>query len=80
MSTRHFTEEEMNRLWASSYVLHVTPNKVHFSAEFKRQFWELLQTQKTPNEALIELGIDPDILGKTRIYGLKAMICKDVRD
>jgi len=80
MASKKFTEDEMSRLRANPYVLKVSPNIVHFSAEFKKRFWELLQTEKSSYEIVAELGVDPDILGVTRIDGLKSMICKDVRD
>ena len=80
MASRKFTEDEMSMLRANPYVLKVGPNVVNFSAEFKKKFWELLQVKKSSREIVIELGIDPDILGATRIDGLKGMICKDVRE
>ena len=79
MSNKKITEEEMNRLRASSYVLDVSPSIVHFSAEFKEKFWNLIQERKVPHEIVIELGIDPDILGESRINGLKTMIRNEVR-
>jgi hypothetical protein len=79
MTTRKLTEEQMNCIWASTYVVTVTPNKVHFTAEFKKRFWDLLQSKKPPREIVAELGIDPEILGMSRINGLKNMISRDVR-
>ena len=57
----------------------VTPKTVHFSAEFKRQFWEEYLTGKTPREIIIELGIDPDLLGETRVRGIKTMVSNEVK-
>lgn len=79
MASKIFTEEEMKHLRASSYVLDASPNIVHFSAEFKEKFWDLILIGKVPREIVIELGIDPDILGKIRISGLKGMIRNEVR-
>ena len=79
MATRKFTKEEMDQLRKSPYVLDVGPNIVHFSVEFKMRFWGMLQENKPAREIIIELGIDPDILGKTRIEGLKGLIRKDGR-
>ena len=79
MATKKFTEEEMNRLRASSYVLNVTQHCVHFSAEFKEKFWNLTQENRVPREIVIELGIDPEILGEYRLSGLKTMIRNEVR-
>jgi len=79
MTNKKFTEEEMNRLKASMYVLDVSQSIVHFSAEFKEKFWEGILSKKEPREIVEELGIDPDILGKNRLNGLKSMISGEVR-
>ena len=79
MANKVFTREEMNHLHASSYVLDVSPSIVHFSAEFKELFWHYLQEGKEPRDIVIELGIDPDILGVKRISGLKAMIRNEAK-
>ena len=79
MASKKFTEEEMNHLRASSYVLEVSPSIVHFSAEFKKEFWEAILAGKTPQNIVLNLGIDPDILGETRLNGLKGMIRNEVK-
>lgn len=79
MAIKKFTEEEMNHLRASPYVLDVSPSIVHFSAKFKELFWTAIHEGKEPRNIVIELGIDPDILGKHRVDGLKGMIRNEVR-
>jgi len=79
MASKKFTEEEMNHLRASPYVLEVSPSIVHFSAEFKKKFWEATLAGKTPRNIVINLGIDPNILGETRLNGLKGMIRNEVK-
>jgi len=79
MATKKINEEEMNHLRASSYVLDVSPSIVHFSAEFKKKFWEAILVGKKPRDIVIDLGIDPYILGETRINGLKGMISNEVK-
>jgi len=79
MASKKFTEEEMNHLRASSYVLDVSPSIVHFTAEFKKKFWEAILARKKPRDIVIEMGIDPDILGETRMNGLKSMIRNEVK-
>jgi hypothetical protein len=44
---------------------------VHFTVEFKKKFWEAVLAGKKPREIVIELGIDPDILGETRMIELE---------
>lgn len=79
MANKKFTEEEMNHLRASSYVLDISPSIVHFSAEFKEKFWNSILLGKAPHEIVIELGIDPEIIGENRVNGLKTMIRNEVR-
>jgi len=79
MANKKFNEEEMNHLRASSYVLDVSPSIVHFTAEFKKKFWEAILAGKKPRDIVIELGIDPNILGETRMNGLKGMIKNEVK-
>ena len=79
MAGKKFTEEEMNQLRSSPYVLEVSSNQVHFSVEFKTKYWNSLLDGKTSREAVVELGIDPDILGKNRVNGLRMMIHKEFR-
>jgi hypothetical protein len=79
MATKKLSEEEMNHLRASSYVLNVSPSIVHFSAEFKKKFWEAIIAGKKPRDIVVDLGIDPDILGEIRLNGLKGMIRNEVK-
>ena len=79
MANKKFTEEEMNHLRASPYVLDVSPSIVHFSAEFKEMFWSKMHEGKELWDIVNELGIDPGILGKNRLNGLKSMIRNEVR-
>ena len=79
MANKLFTDEEMSSLKASVYVLGVSPSIVHFSAAFKEKFWNLTQEGRSPRDIVIELGIDPDILGINRVNGLKTMIRNEVR-
>ncbi|MEG0836257.1 MAG: hypothetical protein RR413_12535 [Christensenellaceae bacterium] len=79
MAIKKFTEEEMNLLKESEYVLAVSPSIVHFSADFKKKFWEALLERYKPREIIVQLGLDPEILGEKRINGLKAMIHNDVK-
>lgn len=79
MANKKFTEQEMLVLRNSKYVLDVSPSIVHFSAEFKKIFWEELSKGKLPRDIVKNLGIDPNILGDTRINGLKNMIGNEVK-
>ena len=79
MANKKFTKEEMDQLRECPYVLKVTPNIVHFSAEFKQQFWDALYTGGRPRDVIASLGIDPDVLGSNRISGLRGMIQNELK-
>lgn len=79
MARKKFTEEEMNHLRTSPYVLDVSPSIVHFSAEFKERFYLALLEGKEPWNIVIELGVDADILGATRVVGLKSLVRNEVK-
>ncbi len=79
MANKKFTEAEMEHLKSSPYVLEVKPSTVHFSAEFKEKLWQLMASGKAAREGVIELGLDPELLGESRVNGLKSMIRNEVR-
>lgn len=79
MANKKFTEEEMQKLRTSPYVLDVSPSIVHFSAAFKEKFWAGIQAGKQPRTIVTELGIAADILGENRLNGLKTMIRNEVK-
>ena len=79
MANKKFSEEEMQKLRINPYVLDVSPSIVHFSAAFKAKFWAGLESGRTPQEMVKELGLDPDILGENRVNGLKTMVRNEVR-
>ena len=79
MSRKKFTDEEIAQLQGSPYVIKVTKSVVNFSAEFKKKFWEAVCLGETMEEAVAKLGIDPEILGFNRIYGMKNKIWEDIQ-
>ena len=79
MANKKFTPEEMSILRKNKYVLDVSPSIVHFSAEFKQEFWDALMQGKLPRDIVKNLGVDPEILGESRLSGLKTMIRNEVK-
>lgn len=79
MAKKDFTPEEIEALKASEYVLDVSPTIVHFRAEYKALFWNKLQSGMEPADIFRESGIDPEILGKTRVNGFKGMLKTEVK-
>ena len=80
MANKKFTKEEMDQLRECPYVLKVTQSQVHFSVEFKQQFWDALYRGEHPHDAVANLGVDPAILGYNRVLGLRSSIQKDLKD
>ena len=79
MAIKKFTVGEMEQLRKSPYILDVSPSIVHFSAEFKALFYKALQAGKELREIVLEMGIDPDILGENRVMGLRTMVRNEVK-
>lgn len=79
MSVKKFTYEEIIQLRNSPYVLEASPNQVHFSAEFKEKFWTGIQEGRRAEEVVAELGINPEILGKNRLNGLRSIIRQEIK-
>ena len=77
MSTKTFTEAEMEELRSSPYVQKVSENQVFFSAVFKEELWKRINAGMHPRDAVRELGLRPEILGENRVAGLKAIVRKE---
>ncbi|MBR2842457.1 MAG: hypothetical protein IKF06_04175 [Lachnospiraceae bacterium] len=57
----------------------VSPAIIHFNAAFKELFRNKLQAGVEPATIFREAGIDPDMLGKTRVDGFKGMLKVEVK-
>jgi hypothetical protein len=79
MANRKFTPNEISELKNNKYVLDVSPSVVHFSSEFKEEFWNALIQGKLAKDIVKSMGINPDVLGETRLAGLKIMIKNEVK-
>jgi len=79
MARKQFTEEEIAILRTSPHVLDVSPLIIHFTAAFKSLFWQKLQAGMDPDTIFREAGIDPEMLGKTRVAGFKGMLKTEVK-
>ena len=83
MAKRAFTKEERQQLRENHYTFYVSERQISFTKEFKEEFWRLyIQEEMCPEDILIQLGYDPEILGTTRISGIQrhvkaAMMCDD---
>jgi hypothetical protein len=79
MAVKFLSEGEIRELKASPYVVEATERFVYFSAEFKQRFYDEYQCGKKLRLIVTGLGIDPGILGMTRIYGIRRHILEEVK-
>ena len=71
-----FTNEEIKILSRSLWVRTVTPKLIRYTDEFKEEFLRQQKEGKSSRTIIEELGFDYNILGESRIVGIRA-ICKD---
>ena len=71
-----FTKEQMDRLKTSKYVRSVSPSTIRFTEQFKRYFYQKHKSGISSRQIFLECGIDPDILGESRINGFRYTLNK----
>lgn len=79
MLVKYFTLGEIAELQRNPYVVDATERFVYFSAEFKQRFYEEYKSGKKPKAIITDMKINPDILGMTRIYGIRKHILDEVK-
>lgn len=88
MGKNHFTEEQQNELRNNPFVQKVSATTITYTKEFKERFEEEYRTGKLPSQILIDMGINPRIIGKKRknsivqrikIYEHRPEGCEDTR-
>jgi len=67
------TIHQIRELQKSPFIEKVTEAQVFFTAAFKEHFVEEHQRGKVARSIIIEAGIDPDILGDSRIRSLRVV-------
>ncbi len=67
MKQRCFTQEEMDVLRANPCTYSVTPNRLEFTEDFKKKFWEDYSAGKSPKAIFVAVGYDPEVIGLRRI-------------
>lgn len=65
-----FTKEQLTVLSQSPHVVSVTKKTVSYTLVFKEAFWRRYMQGVMPAKIFREFGLDPDILGENRIWGL----------
>lgn len=66
MGKNHLTEEQQSELRNNPYVQKVSATTITYTKEFREKFEEEYRAGKLPSKILIDMGIDPHILGKRR--------------
>lgn len=74
MAKKPLNAEEIAELRSSPYVASIISGRINFTPEFKRQAYMELSNGKLMREIFEEHGIDPEILGTTRIYQFTAKL------
>ena len=65
-----FSDEDIKHLSQNPNVASITRTNIRFTSEFKRRFYDAKKTGKSIRSIFLENGIDPDILGESRIKKL----------
>lgn len=77
MSTKRlFTPEEIEILKENPYTWKVSLDRITYTQEFQRAFWELSLQGLSGTDAFRKLGYDPRILGKERVHNTTKRIRK----
>lgn len=71
-----FTKQQVDQLRENPYVKSISLSTIRFTEEFKRYFYQKFKSGMTTNQILRECGIDPDILGKSRMDGFRYTLNK----
>ena len=69
MAKKPLSAEEIAKLRGSPYIAGIIGNKITFTPEFKRIAYDQITNGKTMREVFEGHGIDPKILGNSRVWG-----------
>ena len=79
MAGKPLNPEELAELRKSPYISSATPQQVFYTEEFQRIAYGHLMDGMTMREVFQQYGIDPDILGVSRIEGFSYQLNKKAR-
>ena len=77
--TNPFTKEQIDHLRVNHYVKSISSSTIRFSEEFKKYFYQRYHSGMTARQIFTECGIDPDILGESRIEGFRYTLDKQAK-
>ena len=88
MGKNHFTKEQQLELSKNPYIQKVSTTTITYTKEFKEKFEEDYRAGKLPSQILMDMGINPTLLGNSRrsslvqrmkLYELRPEGCNDTR-
>lgn len=74
-----FTKEQVESLRENRYVKSVSASTIRFTEEFKRYFYQQSTSGAVSRQIFLACGIDPDILGESRIEGFRYTLHKQAK-
>lgn len=77
MARKPLNAEEIAELRSSPYVASIIGDRISFTPEFKKVMYDGLMSGKTVRVVLQEHGIDPEILGDKRLWGIACHLRKN---
>ena len=79
--TNKFTDEQIEYFKCNHPVRNVGRSFVYFNDAFKEQFWRMYHEENLlPQEILLRLGVDYDMLGRKRVEGIVQNLKKKYAD
>lgn len=76
-----FTDEQIAYFKCNRHVRNVGRSFVYFNEDFKEQFWRMYHEENLlPQEILLRLGVDYNMLGKKRVQGIVQNLRKKYAD
>lgn len=75
---RKFTPEQVEQLASNPFTLRVSPRTISFTLEFKNLFLSHYENDESAKDIFRKLGYDPEILGKSRIFGFTSRLMSQV--
>lgn len=79
MCAKLFSTEEIAKLKLHPYVVDATEQFIYFTVDFKKQFFTEYLKGKKPKRIITDMGIDPDLLGASRINGIKLHVLNQAK-
>ena len=74
-----FTQEQIEHLRVNHYVKSISSSTIRFTQEFKKYFYQKYHSGMTARQIFTECGIDPDVLGASRVEGFRYTLNKQAK-